>query len=149
VHLLGTGLSHWDSSFFDIASVIERAKHQHAFEYFADVKHSSLMLYRTMQPEYKSAEYLSVVKCASNRRLLSRFRTGCHGLRVDTGRWADGVHLDRTDRLCLVCKSLDCVQDEQHFVFDCPAYSHIRSQHLDLGPPAALLYYCRLYDFVC
>jgi len=21
---------------------------------------------------------------------------------------------------------------EQHFVFDCPAYSHIRSQHLDL-----------------
>ena len=37
MHLLGTGLSHWDSSFFDIASVIERAKHQHAFEYFADV----------------------------------------------------------------------------------------------------------------
>ena len=72
-----------------------------------------------MQPEYKSAEYLSVVKCASNRRLISRFRTRCHGLRVDTGRWADGVHLDRTDRLCLVCKSLDCVEDEQHFVFDC------------------------------
>ena len=36
----------------DIASVVvERAKHQHAFEYFADVQHSSLMLYRTMQPE--------------------------------------------------------------------------------------------------
>ncbi len=60
------------------------------------------MLYRTMQPEYKSAEYLSVVKCVSNRRLLNRFRTGCHGLRVDTGRWADGVHLDRTDKMCLV-----------------------------------------------
>ena len=42
---------------FDVASVIERAKHQHAFEYFADVQHSSLMLYRTMQPEYKSAKY--------------------------------------------------------------------------------------------
>ena len=60
------------------------------------------------------------------------FRTGWHGLRVDTGRWADGVHLDRTDRLCLVCKSLDCVEDEQHFVFDCPAYCYIRSQHLNL-----------------
>ena len=44
-----------------------------------------------------------------------------YGLRVDTGRWADGVHLDRKDRLCLVCKSLDYVEDEQHFVFDCPA----------------------------
>ncbi|KAA6421827.1 MAG: hypothetical protein FRX49_08146 [Trebouxia sp. A1-2] len=50
----------------DIASVIERAKHQHAFNYFADEQHSSLMLYRTMQPEYKPAEYLSVVKDASD-----------------------------------------------------------------------------------
>ncbi len=74
------------------------------------------MLYRAMQLEYKPAEYLSVVKWVSHRRLTSRFRTGCHGLRVDTGRWADGVHVDRTNRLCLVCKSLDCVEDEQHFV---------------------------------
>ena len=69
---------------FDIASVIERVKHQLAFEYFADDQHSSLMLYRTMQLEYKPAEYLSFVKSVSNRRLISRFRTGCHGLRVDT-----------------------------------------------------------------
>lgn len=33
--------------------------------------------------------------------LVSRYRTGCHGQRVDTGRWADGPHLDRTGRLCL------------------------------------------------
>ena len=90
------------------------------------------MLYGTMQPEYKPAEYLCVVKCASNRRLIRRFRIGCHGLRVDTGSLADGVHPDRTDRVCLVCKSLDFVADEHHFVFDCPAYNHIRSQHLDL-----------------
>ena len=55
------------------------------------------------------------------------------------------VHLDRTDRLCLVCKSLDCVEDEQHVVFDCPAYSHIdiRSQHLDL-----LQHCCTIADFM-
>ena len=69
---------------FDIASVIERAKHQHAFEYSADDQHSRLMLYRPMQLEYIPAEYLSVVNCASNRRLMSRFRTACLGLRVDT-----------------------------------------------------------------
>jgi len=66
---------------FDIASVIERAKHQHAFEYFADVQHSSLMLYRTMQPEYKSAEYLSVVKCASKAPSARRFDRGSDILR--------------------------------------------------------------------
>ena len=128
---------------FDTASVIERAQHQHAFEYFADDQHSSLVSYRTTQLEYKPAEYLSVVKCASSRRLISRFRTGCHGLWVDTGCWADSVHLDRTDRLCLVCKSLDCVEDEQHFVSDCPAYSHIRSQHVDL-----LQHYCAIAGFM-
>ena len=81
-------------------SVVERAKQQHALEYLADVQHSSLMLYRTMQPEYKPAEYLSVVKCASIGRPISSFETGCHGLRVATGRWAYSAHLDRTDRLC-------------------------------------------------
>jgi len=29
-------------------------------------------------------------------------------------------------------ESLDYVEDEQHVVFDCTAYSHIRSQHLNL-----------------
>ena len=55
---------------------------------------------------------------------------------------ADGVHLDRTDRLCLVCKSLDCVEDEQHFVFDCPAYMYSHIRHLDL-----LQHCCAIADF--
>jgi len=38
---------------------------------------------------------------------------------------------------------LDYVEDEQHFVFDCPAYSHIRSQHLDL-----LQHCCTIADFM-
>ena len=110
------------------------------------------MLYRTMQPEYKPAEYLSVIKCASNRRLISRFRTGWHGLadlQVDTDRGADGVHLDRTDRLCLACKSLHCVEDEQHLVFDCPAYSHTRSQLLLQMLHVNLLQHCcTIADFI-
>jgi len=90
----------------------------------------------------------------SKRRLISAFRTGCHGLLVDTGRWADGVHLKRTDRLCLVCKSLDRVEDAQPFVFDCPAYMYMLyiciwpCQVTAFGPLAALLYYCRLNVFV-
>ena len=69
------------------------------------------------------------MKCYSNRKLLSRFRAGCHGLRVDTGRWSDNVHLDRQDRLCLVCKSSQHVEDEQHFLFECPVYSSVRLRH--------------------
>ena len=63
---------------------------------------------------------------------MSRFRSGCHGLRVDTGRWEDSVHLDRKDRLCLVCRSSQQVEDEHHFLFDCPAFSSIRASHASL-----------------
>ena len=86
-------------------------------------------------------------KPVSHSRLITRFRTGCHGLQVDAGRWADSVPLDRTDRLCRMRKSFHCVEDQQHFVFDClgPAYScsHIRSQHWDL-----LQHCCTIADFM-
>ena len=52
--------------------------------------------------------------CAENGRLLSNFRCGCHGLHADTGRWVG------TARLCQVSHSLQDVEDEQHFIVDCP-----------------------------
>ena len=77
-------------------------------------------LYRTLQPEYQYAHYLSNGKFFSNRSLLSRFRSSCHGLRVDTSRCENNAHLDRQDRLCLVRSSAQQVDDEHHFLFDCP-----------------------------
>ena len=87
-----------------------------------------------MQHECKPAECLSGVKCASNRRLISRFTTVCPWSAGTQRPLADGVHLNRVDRLCPVYKSLDCVEDEQHFVCDCLKYNHVRLQlqHLDL-----------------
>ena len=87
---------------FDIASA---EKHWVTFMYLHNDSHSNFLLYRTLQPEYQYARYLSEVKCFSNRRLLSRCRSGCHELRVHTGRWEDSVHRDRKDRLFLVCRS--------------------------------------------
>ena len=68
------------------------------------------------------AAYLSDMKCRSNMRLLSRFRSGCHGrhVNVDIGRWKEIVHLERAGRLCLVCKPSQAVEDEQHSLFGCP-----------------------------
>ena len=82
---------------FDIAFIVKRAKHQHAFEYFTTTKYSTLKFYRTLQPAFRYADYLSTIRCVtlSNRRLVSRFRTGCHGLQIDTDRsqWVEGVHM--------------------------------------------------------
>ena len=35
----------------------------------------------------------------------------------------------REDRLCQVCHSSKDVEDEQHFLFGCPAYSDIRQKY--------------------
>ena len=51
-----------------------------------DVEHPSLKTYITLHEEYNYAAYVSDVKCWLNRRLLSRFRSGCYGLRVDIGQ---------------------------------------------------------------
>ncbi len=52
-----------------------------------------------------------------------------HGLHVDTGRFGQHGHLiKREDRICLLCHSRSA-EDEHHFLFDCPVYSHIRDRH--------------------
>ena len=56
---------------------------------------------------------------------LMQFRLGAHWLRVVTGRW-EGGGIPRTDRLCQKCPCFK-VEDEKHFLFECPAYQHIRN----------------------
>ena len=112
-----------------VDAIIDRAKLQHVEQFSSNSTSSSIIVYRTLQPEFRYAEYLSSVRCFSNRRLLSRFRCGCYGLHVDTGRWVD---TKREDRLCQVCHSSRDVEDEQHFLFSCPAYSDVRQKHASL-----------------
>ena len=112
----------------DVTDIIERQKEAYLFAFIYNEALSTLVLYRSLQPEYRHAHYLSVVQSFPNRRLSSRFRCGCHGLHVDTGRF---VTTPRDDRVCEVCKS-GCVENEHHFLFDCPAYAHIRYSHATL-----------------
>lgn len=70
------------------------------------------------------AGYLTEVQSNPIRTLLARFRTGSHNLEVETGRWAQVL---RENRKCKCC-NLDHVEDEMHFVFDCPLYSTIRDE---------------------
>ena len=51
------------------------------------------------------------------------------GYLVDLGVAVMGCMLTQDVGLC---HSLQDVEGEQHFVFDCPAYNHIRIKHADL-----------------
>ena len=116
----------------DVPTIVDGLKERYQSALYADDEHSSLALYKSLHPEYKYAQYLSSVQRFYNRKLISRFRCGCHGLHVDTGRFGQGAQkLAREDRVCQVCCSIS-VEDERHFLFDCPAYIHIRDKHAPL-----------------
>ena len=135
----------------DVADVVHHQKEAIQSALYTNDQLSSLALYKTLQPDYEYAQYLSSVICFSSRRLVSRFRCGCHGLHVDTvcastcylpygckpcerdncaclheylSRFSS-QKLPREDRVCYVCRS-SSVEDEHHFLFDCPVYAHIR-----------------------
>ena len=65
--------------------------------------------------------YLDVTRKNPNRKTLVKLRISNHQLNIETGRYDK---ISRCDRICPVC-SLD-IEDEIHFLFDCPKYSSIR-----------------------
>ena len=98
--------------------------------------------------EYVLAPYLSALKNFRSRRLVSRFRCGCHGVHVDSGQFKPvAQRVDREQRFCLVCTS-DTAEDEHHFVFDCPAYRSIRDRFTTIfwGPAPTLYSFFTLHD---
>lgn len=58
---------------------------------------------------------------------LMRFRTGAHHLAIETGRWVRPT-VPRQLRTCSKC-SHTVVEDEMHFLFECPAYESIRIKY--------------------
>ena len=58
------------------------------------------------------------------RQMISKFLCSSHKLHIETGRHHK---IPREDRICQLC-TLNKVEDEGHFILDCPAYSQIRSE---------------------
>jgi hypothetical protein len=58
----------------------------------------------------------------SLRFMLARLRTGCHQLRIHTGRFE---RIQRHLRVCQVCSG-GAVEDLRHFLMECDAYTHVR-----------------------
>ena len=61
---------------------------------------------------------------------LITFTLGSQWLGVETDRWLPS-RPSRHQRICQLCH-MQVVEDEQHFLLDCPLYTLIRDQHPDL-----------------
>ena len=72
-------------------------------------------------------EQLDKIHNKSHRNaLVARLLTSSHRLRVETGRWGRPV-IPYESRICTMCHKLD---DEFHFLLECPRYHDMRRQYL-------------------
>jgi hypothetical protein len=57
---------------------------------------------------------------------LSKYRLSSHKLAIEQGRYND---TERSRRACKFC-NLNKVEDEYHFILECPHYGHLRSLYI-------------------
>jgi hypothetical protein len=92
---------------------------------------------RGQQPLGQPAAHLAAAAVPSShqRVSLTRLRTSCHALRVETDRYLPvSVKPARHQRTCRLCNS-QLVEDEEYMIFHCPLYSHHRLRFADLFTP--------------
>ncbi len=85
---------------------------------------NKLRLYRCYKSQLKTEQYVQQVIPRYQRRILSRLRTGCLPLAVETGRYLR-PKIPLENRVCTFCEQ-HCVEDETHFLIDCDLYADQR-----------------------
>ena len=83
-----------------------------------------LRFYVKFKPTMALEKYVSLNLTPSQRSLLAQIRSGTLPLNIKTGRVRN---LKVEDRLCNVC-SLNAVEDELHFIFECSLYEDDREK---------------------
>ena len=86
-----------------------------------------LYLYKNIPQSFTPAPHLSSLNSRKNRSLFTKLRLGNLKLEIETGRW---VNTDSNQRLCKLCTT-NQVENEPHFLFDCPALSTTRNPLLE------------------
>ena len=81
-----------------------------------------LTFYCTIKDDYSPSPYLVLTRKNPSRIALVRFRISSHQLRNETGRYEK---IPRDERIRYFCTG-NKIEDENHFLLYCKAYSQIR-----------------------
>ena len=101
----------------------------HFMQSWHDELHDSsrAIFYRTFS-QFRFQDYLEIVTVKKFRTALAKLRLSSHRLEVETGRWVKPNSIPFAERLCKICNKLE---DEFHFVLECPIYSDIRKVYIN------------------
>ena len=73
--------------------------------------------------------YLTGPLTPAQRSNLGQIRMRSHSLEIEKGAWAG---IPRADRLCSVCNDMNAIEDEEHVLLRCSAYTQIRQKFSSL-----------------
>ena len=90
-----------------------------------------LSLYSSIKHNFGIEPYMNLP--FRGRQIISKIVGSSHTLHIETGRHHG---IPREERICKFC-DLNKVEDEEHFVSECPAYSSIRQEFFGHEHPKA------------
>ena len=106
-----------------IEQLVDLMKKKYVSYWNQTLQHSrKLSFYHSIKKDYSPSACLDSTRKNPFRRTLVKLRTGCHNLRVETGRY-DKIPLD--ERICPLCSDIK-IEDETHLLLDRDRYSLIR-----------------------
>ena len=83
-----------------------------------------------INPTLEDQKYLSVLTISKKKINMAKIRMNSHELHSEIGHWV----VPKTpwvERICHLCENMN-IEDEKHFLLECPSYTHIRSQFHNL-----------------
>ena len=89
------------------------------------LQHSQkLGFYWSFKTDHSSSSYLDLTRGTAGRRALVKLRISNYKLMIEVGRYNQTT---KDNRHCPVC-GCNVIDDEVHFLFQCPKYSKIRNK---------------------
>ena len=97
-----------------------------------------------INPTLEDQKYLSVLTSLKKKINISKIKTNSHEIHSEVGRW-EVPKTTWVERICHLCENMN-IEDEKHFLLECPAYTHIRSQFHNLCYDLPSLVTCQNYS---
>ena len=90
--------------------------------YYKEVINPNLII----NPNLEDQKYLSIVTSSQKKINITKIRTNSHELHNETGSCSI-LKAPWAERVFHLCESMS-IEDENHFLLECLAYTHIRSE---------------------
>lgn len=110
-----------------LAILKQRLKDNFIQKWNAEINESSRAIFYRTFASFQLQDYINIVQVKKFRTALAKLRVSSHRLEVEMGRWARPERIAYENRKCRICNVLE---DEFHFILECPLYLNLRRQYI-------------------